>query len=224
MENDKRKKRAIILLLLALCCTVGATYVVGGRDGKGFFFASKDKDKDKDDKIAAAAAGAGGAGRQSAGVGLASAPDLQFMGQETPLQQEVALVSVRHHAAEAGVGAGSFQAKAEDNLFTAGDPAAGIPSGKFIVAQNDVASPAAEPQAGPVSPGGGGGTFAHPEANGAGPSPTGNAGAAGDGLLRTAGTGNDTPPLAVPEASPLAMMGLGALLLAVAAARRRHSA
>jgi hypothetical protein len=238
MQNAKRK-RAIVLALIAFFCTAAATYVaVDWKRVSGGLLArlnGRDGNYDKSIASSAAAMSAGG------GVAVAKAPAVDFMPQDAQAnQQEVALATTRRHLAGVGGGFGSFKSRSDDDLFKYGDPAAGIPAGKFIVAQNDPTSGPAERapdlSGGIAAPGI---TGPRTEVTSAAPAPTGNGGPAGDGLLRTSGTPADTPSpsdpgggtpsapapaTAVPEASSLAMMSLGALFLAVAAARRRQQA
>jgi len=233
MLKDKRK-RAIVLALLAFFCTAAATYVaVEWKRVGGSLVALV---KGKDDKSAANRAVAASL---AANMAAAKAPALGFMPQDEPAHEpEVALMNTRRPVASVGGGSDSFKSKSEDDLFKDGDPAAGIPASKFVVAQND--APASLSDRGSDTGGGIGGPGVSgiiSAVTGPAPAPTGNGGPGGGGLLQPstpvasppAGTPT-TPPTpsapipSIPEASSLAMMTLGALFLAAAAARRRHQA
>jgi hypothetical protein len=229
MLKDKRK-RAVVLALLAFFCTAAATYVaVEWKRVGGSLIALV---KGKDDKGASNRAVAASL---AANVAVAKAPAIDFMPQDEPAHQpEVALLNTRRHVASVGGGSDSFKGKSDDDLFKDGDPAAGIPPGKFIVAQNDTPS---APVGGPDTSDGIAGSGLSGVVSGVtgpAPAPTGNGGSGGGGLLQpstpVASPPAGTPPTpsapipSIPEASSLAMMTLGALFLAVAAARRRNQA
>jgi hypothetical protein len=221
-----KRKRAVVLALLAFFCTAAATYVAveWRRVGGGLIALVKGKD-DKDASNRAVAASL------AANVAVAKAPAIDFMPQDEPAHEpEVALLNTRRNVASVGGGSDSFKGKSEDDLFKDGDPAAGIPPGKFMVAQND--TPSGPDTAGGIAGPGLSGVVS--AVTGPAPAPTGNGGSGGGGLLQPSTpvtsppTGTPTTPPApipsIPEASSLAMMTLGALFLAVAAARRRNQA
>jgi len=212
---ENKRKRAVVLALLAFFCTAAATYVAveWGRVSGSLIALVKGKDDGKSASNQAVAMS------MASNVALAKAPALEFIPQDEPAHEpEVALMNVRRHVASAGGGSDSFKGKSEDDLFKDGDPAAGIPAGKFIVAQND--TPAAPDAAGGTSGAGVSGVVS--SVAGAAPAPTGNGGTGGGGLLQPTTPAAPTP--AIPEASSLAMMTLGGLFVAVAAARRRKQA
>jgi len=241
MLKDKRKS-SVVLALLAFFCTAAATYVaVEWKRVGGSLIALV---KGKDDKDGKGDSNRAVAASMASNVAVAKAPAVDFMPLDEPGHEpEVALLNTRRHVASVGSGSGSFKGNSEDDLFKDGDPAAGVPPGKFIVAQND--TPSAPAERGPDTGGGidGPGVSGVVSAvTGPAPAPTGNGGIGGGGLLQPstpvasppAGTppagsppAPATPPApisSIPEASSLAMMTLGSLFLAVAAARRRNQA
>lgn len=272
MFNSKRK-RAVVLALIAFFC--GATAVVAvdwKRFGGGFLAFFKPRSEP-----VASYAGSGA----PAGGGILTAMADSHPGAAPPTQ--LAAPATHRHTSSVGGGSGSH--KSDDDLFKYGDPAAGIPAGSFVVAQNDTPSGGGSAGAGPSLPG-----VSAPDTSATAPSggdaggvsspaPAPTDGGTGDGgiVVKTptpspspspatptpspapppvvstptppapaptptqSGTsdqdpgngGGDTPPpvvvpptppvSAVPEASNAAMMGLGALFLAVAAMRRRQN-
>lgn len=274
MFNTKRK-RAVVLALIAFFC--GATAVVAvdwKRFGGGFLAFFKPRSEP-----VASYAGSGA----PAGGGILTAMADSHPGAAPPTQ--LAAPATHRHTSSVGGGSGSH--KSDDDLFKYGDPAAGIPAGSFVVAQNDTPSGGGSAGAGPSLPG-----VSAPDTSATAPSggdagdggvsspaPAPTDGGTGDGgiVVKTptpspspspatptpspapppvvstptppapaptptqSGTsdqdpgngGGDTPPpvvvpptppvSAVPEASNAAMMGLGALFLAVAAMRRRQN-
>jgi len=250
-----KRKRAVVLALIAFFCTAAVTYVAVDwkRFGGGFLAFLRGNGEQHLASSGGHAAGAGSGHIDDGATNHANAPSLPQMA-----------AAVAHRKRLAGASGGSGHGKADDDLFTYGNPAAGgIPPGSFIVAQNDTPSgggtgPSPSPSgAGEDSSSSGGGGVTSPA-----PAPTTGNGGFGDGGL--VGTGKtpttppppsstppappttppaptqsgstDTPPTppvtpspptslppvsAVPEASSLAMMSLGALFLAVAAQRKR---
>ncbi len=265
-----KRQRAVVLALIAFFCTAAVTYVAVDwkRFGGGFLALFKGKGEQR------LASSGGGVSSVSSGVdGATRHPD------SSPLPRVAAAIAHSRHTAGAGGGAGN--GKSDDDLFVYGNPAAGIPPGSFIVAQNDTPSGGnsgsgqSSGQAGAPESGGEGGA----EGGGVGaPAPPPGNGSSGDGgvigivpgktststspppappppptsapTVSTPATppaptttptqsgsnspppvedpGTPPPPLApvsaVPEASSLAMLSLGALFLAVAAQRKRKNA
>ncbi len=231
MFNTKRK-RAVVLALIAFFCTAATTYVAVDwkRFGGGFLAFLKGG---KGDPVVASASGSGSRADRS--------PVIENNHPATDTPPHLAAAGSRKHTSATGGANGN---KSEDDLFKYGNPAAGgIPPGNFIVAQNDtsgggeapppVGAPVAPETSGSPAPGGaGGGDVSAPA-----PAPGGgNGGPIDTGLGGTAPTPpappTDSPPSPppsslppvspVPESSSLAMMSLGALFLAVAAARRKQ--
>lgn len=280
MFNTKRK-RAVVLALIAFFC--GATAVVAvdwKRFGGGFlaFF------KPRSEPVMAYA----GSGAPAGGAILTAMAD-SHPGAAPPTQ--LAAPSTHRHTSSVGGGSGGH--KSDDDLFKYGDPAAGIPAGSFVVAQNDppggggnagggaapsipgisapdtsvtaptggdtgggVSSPAPAPTDGGTGDGGivvktptpspspSPGTptpspapppvISPPTPSTPAPAPTPTQSGTSDQDPGNGGGDTPAPPppvvvpptppvSAVPEASNAAMMGLGALFLAVAALRRRQN-
>jgi len=237
MHKIKRKRLAVLALLAFFCC--GAGVGVDWRHlGDGFlaFF------KGKHEPVVAA----GGRSPADADATVLAERDTgpQAAGPR------LAPASVRRHALGRVDAGGGHRKPDDEDLFKYGLPAAGgIPAGSFVVAQNearagggpgapdvpaaldagglapaggDVTQPAAEQLSGPTEAAVIGGTA--PTTPPAAPAP-GQPG--GDG--QDPGDGGTTPvpaPVsvsAVPETSPLAMMALATLFIALAASRRRRA-
>jgi len=227
-----KRKRAVVMALIAFFCTAATTYVAVDwkRFGGGFLAFLKGGKSDS------AVASMGGA---SASKGERMVAGDNTRAHDAPLPRLAAAGSRKHPS-----GAGGNGGKSEEDLFKYGDPAAGgIPPGSFIVAQNDTpaGSGGGAPEIGGTPTDGGGPGVSSPA-----PAPGGTTGGPDDTGLH--GTGKtpaaspppdtppsppptDTPPSpppslppvsSIPESSPLAMMSLGALFLAVAAARKRQ--
>jgi hypothetical protein len=231
-----KRKRAVVLALIAFFCTAAATYVAVDwkRFGGGVLAFFKGG---KNDVVVGSTGGASG----SAPIRLAAG------GNQNSSAPLTVAAGTHKHISGAGGGAGGH--KSDDDLFKYGDPAAGgIPPGSFIVAQNDAPpvanvggtgapAPAGTPEAGGEGGGGDGGVTS------SAPGPTGGGALLGSGPTTSTpaaptpsgpsdpggGLGATPPPAplppvsAVPEASSLAMMSLGALFVAAAATRRRRA-
>ncbi|MEP6502700.1 MAG: hypothetical protein ABJD97_05190 [Betaproteobacteria bacterium] len=245
-----KRRRAVVLALIAFFCTAAATYVAVDwkRFGGGILAFFKGS---HDEHLAALGTGA-------IGTGGTHSSDVPTAPKPAGLPQVAALHP--HGAKHIG---GGGRGKAIDDLFVYGDPAAGIPAGSFLVAQNE--TPALGDVGGGAPAAGG---APAPEGGGA-PAAGGDGGSGGGGSSSSSGggTGGDNgfpigtptpapaptpgsppaapspppapapsqdgstdgpppppaPTSAIPEASNVAMMSLGALFLAVAAQRRRSS-
>jgi hypothetical protein len=235
MPKIKRKRLVVLALLAFFCC--GAVVGIDWRRVGGGFLALING---RHEPVVAA----GSHTPPDADATVASSRDTTTLSTGPRL----APASVRRHARGAA-GAGGGHGKPDDeDLFKYGLPAAGgIPAGSFVVAQNeapaggnagtpdvpppldaggpapaggDVTSPAPGPLSGPSDAGVTGGKA--PATPAPAPGQSGGSGQdPGDG--GTSPAPSPAPVSAVPESSPLAMMGLAALFIAVAASRRRRT-
>jgi hypothetical protein len=237
MPKTKRKRLVVLALLAFFCC--GAVVGVDWRHLGGGFLAFL---KGKHEPVVAVG-GQSSADADATGVGN------RGTGPEAT-GPRLAPASVRRHA-QGRVGAGGGHGKPDDeDLFKYGLPAAGgIPAGSFVVAQGeaaasggpgtpdlpavldaggpapaggDVTSPAPGQLSGPTDAGAIGGKAPATPAPAPAPDQPGGSGTdPGDG--GTTPVRAPAPVSAVPETSPLAMMGLAALFMALAASRRRRA-
>lgn len=236
ITNSKRKRLVVLALLACFCC--GAVVGVDWRHMGGAFMAFL---RGKHDPVVVLG------GRSPVDVD-GSAIAVNRTTPQTP-GPRLSTASTHRHA-HGGAGASGGHGKPDDDdLFKYGAPAAGgISPGNFVVAQNDApggadpGTPAVVTDAGGPAPAGDGVT-SPPRGPSVGPTDAGLSGGKAPTTPDTppppgepTGTDPDpggglgttptlpTPPVsAVPETSPLAMMGLAALFIAVAASRRRRA-
>ena len=238
MPKIKRKRLVVLALLAFFCC--GAVVGVDWRRVHGAFLAFL---RGQHDPVVVLG-GRSPADADGSAIAANRTPP-------QPPGPRLSTASTRRHA-HGGDGAADGHGKPDDDdLFKYGLPAAGgISPGNFVVAQNDapggagpgspavvtdaggpapggdgVTSPAPGPLVGPTDAGLSGGkvpTTPSPGAPAPAPGePTGTDPDPGDGPGSTP-TLPTSPVSAVPETSPLAMMALAALFIAVAASRRRR--
>jgi len=228
-----KRKRAVVLALIAFFCTAATTYVAVDWKRFGGGFLAFLKGGKSGSAVASTGGASGSKGERMVAGDNASAHDAAL--------PRIAAAGGRKRPGAAGGGS----SKSDEDLFKYGDPAAGIPPGSFIVAQNDTPSggTGGAPEVGGTTTDGGG---TGPGVNSPAPAPAGTNGGLDDPGLHGAGKTPaaapppdtppppppppDTPPpppslppvSSIPESSSLAMMSLGALFLATAAARRRR--
>jgi len=226
MMSKTKRKRLVVLALLAFFCCGAVTGVDWHRAGLGFLALLKGRHEPVVASGSPAPPDAEGAVATRDGGAQAAGPRL-------------ARASRRHHAPGAAGAGGGHRQRDDEDLFKYGLPAAGgIPAGSFVVAQNDApaggdpgpSGPAAPSDAaGPASSGGDVGSPAPGPADagvtgGGTPSPSPAPDPPGGSDPGLGDTGSAPAPVsAVPETSPVEMMGLAALFIAVAASRRRRA-
>ncbi len=245
-----KRKRAVVLALIAFFCTAAATYVAVDwkRFGGGFLAFFKGG---KGDAAVASAGGSPGStvGRMAPGDSSHSnAPALPRLVAATSRRHTSGLAggAVGHKTdddlfkygdpAAGGIPAGSFTVAQNDTPGGGNNDGAGVPAAPEDGGPG-VSSPAPAPANTSGGPGGGGlsggGTGTTPPAGPPPATPPASPPIVAPTPAPTQSGTTDNPPppppplppvTAVPEASSLAMMSLGALFLAVAASRKRKQA